>query len=120
MNKKEIKSLVIEKLKDCLDPEIPIDLWSLGLIYKIDINNEKSNWIINIIMSLTTPGCSMGEVMSQDIKTKIQSIDNVKKVTVDIVFDPPWEPSMMNSYAKEKLGFSNNDTEQEQKNINWE
>ena len=67
MDKNKIKKLVVEKLKECFDPEIPIDLWSLGLIYKIDINNKNSDYFVDIIMSLTTPGCSMGEIMAQDI-----------------------------------------------------
>ena len=119
-NKKEIKNLVIEKLKKCLDPEIPVDLWSLGLIYKINIDNKNSACEIDILMSLTTPGCTMGEVMAQDIKKKIKDITNVKKVNVKITFDPPWQPSMMNNYAKKKLGFTKVKSKPKQTNLNWE
>ena len=99
--KKINKETVIEILKQCYDPEIPIDLWNLGLIYKIDINENN----INITMSLTTPGCTMGQYMADDIKSKLKNVKNVDKVSVDVVFDPPWQPEMMTEEGKQKLGF---------------
>ena len=104
------KEQVIEVLKQCLDPEIPVDLWSLGLIYNIDIielENKKSD--VKITMTLTTPGCTMGSYMADDIKMKLSTIDDIHSSEVDVVFDPPWKPDMMNDYAKNKLGFSSND-----------
>ena len=98
---------VIEVLKQCFDPEIPIDLWNLGLIYKIDIlnkSNKKSN--VHILMTLTTPGCSMGQYMADDIKSKLENIDSINEATVEVTFDPPWEPEMMTEEARVKLGFS--------------
>ena len=80
----KLKEKIIDLLKQCYDPEIPIDLWSLGLIYNINITpvkNEISD--VNITMSLTTPGCSMGQHMAEDIKTKVSSIE---QVTLIIVF----------------------------------
>ena len=97
INKKE----VIEILKQCYDPEIPIDLWNLGLIYEIDIKEQD----INITMSLTTPGCTMGQYMADDIKSKLENLQNVNKVSVDVVFDPPWQPEMMTNEGRKKLGF---------------
>ena len=117
MNKIDENS-VIEVLKQCFDPEIPIDLWSLGLIYKIDIIPKANNkHDINILMTLTTPGCTMGQYMADDIKSKLEKIHNVDKALVEVTFDPPWEPEMMNDQARDKLGFSKqNDNNQK----SWE
>lgn len=95
------KESIIEILKQCYDPEIPIDLWNLGLIYEIDINNQN----VSITMSLTTPGCTMGNYMADDIKNKVSQLENVRNVTVDVVFDPPWQPEMMTDEGRKKLGF---------------
>ena len=97
---------VIDVLKQCHDPEIPVDLWSLGLIYDITIanaDNEKSD--VNITMTLTTPGCTMGEYMAEDIKAKLIKNEKINSVDVSVTFDPPWSPSLMNDEAREKLGF---------------
>ena len=96
------KDEIIEILKQCYDPEIPIDLWNLGLIYEIIIKENN----INITMSLTTPGCTMGQYMSDDIKSKVESVDGINNATVEVTFDPPWEPEMMTDEARIKLGFS--------------
>ena len=95
------KEDVIEILKQCYDPEIPIDLWNLGLIYEITIKDHN----INITMSLTTPGCTMGQHMADDIKSKLENLKNVNEVCVDVVFDPPWQPEMMTNEGRKKLGF---------------
>tara|TARA_B100000676_G_C17938229_1_gene764844 strand:+ start:399 stop:755 length:357 start_codon:yes stop_codon:yes gene_type:complete len=100
------KNKIIDILKQCYDPEIPVDLWSLGLIYDIKISeseNNKSN--VKILMTLTTPGCSMGSYMAEDIKTKASGLDEVNEVQVDVTFEPPWKPEMMHDSAREKLGF---------------
>ena len=92
---------IIEILQKCYDPEIPIDLWNLGLIYNIEIidtGNEDKN--IEITMSLTTPGCTMGQHMANDIKNKIKTLKNVSNVKVDVTFDPPWTPEMMTNFAR--------------------
>ena len=101
---------IIDVLKQCFDPEIPIDLWNLGLIYKIDIlpqPNDTNN--IYILMTLTTPGCTMGQYMSDDIKSKIENIEGINEATVEVTFDPPWEPEMMTNEARVRLGFSKNE-----------
>ena len=102
----ELKEKIIDLLNQCYDPESPVDLWSRGLIYDISIKdnqNNKSN--VDIIMSLTTPGCSMGQHMSDDIKSKVTSLDNIDNVAVSVTFDPPWQPEMMSDEARNKLGF---------------
>lgn len=97
---------VIDVLKQCFDPEIPVDLWSLGLIYTINISkNLSGNSDVNIIMTLTTPGCSMGNVMAMDIKSKLEMNDLVDTADVEVTFDPPWTPEMMSDEARVKLGF---------------
>ncbi len=97
---------VIDVLKQCFDPEIPVDLWSLGLIYSINISkNSSGNSDVNIIMTLTTPGCSMGNVMAMDIKSKLEMNDSVDMADVEVTFDPPWAAEMMSDEARVKLGF---------------
>ena len=101
-----LKKNIIEVLKSCYDPEIPLDLWSLGLIYDISIaENEDFGNEVLITMSLTTPGCSMGQHMAEDIKSKVSTISGISKVKVSITFDPPWNPEMMTNEARKKLGF---------------
>ena len=114
---------IVDVLKQCFDPEIPIDLWSLGLIYEINskaLDNGKNE--VGIIMTLTTPGCMMGEHMSNDIKQKLESLDEIESANVEITFDPPWEPSMMNDDARKKLGFDKKITPNKSENIqtDWE
>ena len=96
------KTDVIDVLQTCFDPEIPIDLWNLGLIYNIEIEKEDN---INILMTLTTPGCTMAGVIADDIKNKLLALDEINNVNVETTFDPIWEPNMMTDYAKEKLGL---------------
>ncbi|MEC7759618.1 MAG: metal-sulfur cluster assembly factor, partial [Candidatus Neomarinimicrobiota bacterium] len=91
------KDQVIEILKQCYDPELPVDLWNLGLIYDIQIQKAYDEKIsdVNILMSLTTPGCTMGQQMSQDIKNKLETLDEVNQAFVEVTFDPPWNPEMI-------------------------
>ena len=119
------KESVVDVLKQCFDPELPVDLWNLGLIYDIQIqesyNEQQSD--INIIMSLTTPGCTMGEQIAQDIKNKLESNNKVNQVFVEVTFDPPWQPDMMSTEAREKLGVGLNnaqETKEAKINMEWE
>ena len=110
------KDEVISVLKECYDPEIPIDLWNLGLIYDIKIKNND----IDIIMSLTTPGCTMGQHMADDIKSKLEKNENIENINVQVVFDPPWEPEMMTDEGRKKLGFSPSENKQKKEEKDWE
>ncbi len=105
---------VIEVLKQCYDPEIPVDLWNLGLIYDIQIQDaydgNKSD--VNITMSLTTPGCGMGQYMADDIKSKLEAKDEVNQAFVQVTFDPPWNPSMITEEARTKLGLGVSEPEE--------
>jgi len=107
------KDDIINLIKTCYDPEIPIDLWNLGLIYKIKINQKQKN--VTILMTLTTPGCGMATYIADDVKQKILTIDEIVEVIVDITFDPAWSPKMMTDEGKTKLGFKPKNTEK-----NWE
>ena len=100
------ESQVIEILKQCFDPELPIDLWNLGLIYNIQIQEsyDELHSDVNIVMSLTTPGCTMGQQMSLDIKNKLEALDEVNQAFVEVTFEPAWNPEMMSAEAREKLG----------------
>jgi len=100
-----IKNNIIDILKQCNDPELPIDLWNLGLIYDLKINEQDKKFAVDIIMSLTTPGCTMGQYMIEDIKNKMASIKSISSVNVELTFDPPWNPQMMTEEGKIKLGL---------------
>ena len=117
------ESQVIEVLKQCYDPELPVDLWNLGLIYNIQIQKsyDETTSDVNIVMSLTTPGCTMGQQMAQDIKNKLESLDEVNQAFVEVTFDPPWNPEMISDEAREKLGVGvSSPQERQEPNINME
>lgn len=102
----DIESVIWEQLKTCYDPEIPINIVDLGLIYRCDIrtlpNGERS---VSVDMTLTAPGCGMGEILVQDAREKIAIVPTVAEVTVDLVFDPPWNQSMMSDEARLQTGL---------------
>jgi len=102
---KNIKEKVVDILKKCNDPELPIDLWNLGLIYDLNINENGNNFDVSILMSLTTPGCTMGQYMMDDMKMKLATIKNIGDVEIELTFDPPWNPEMMTEEGKVKLGL---------------
>ena len=100
------EQLVWEQLKTCYDPEIPVNIVDLGLIY--DLSKEGSDqkgYIINIKMTLTAPGCGMGPSIAQDVENKVMVLPKVNNVLVEIVWDPVWDRSMMTEDAKLKLGM---------------
>jgi len=88
-------------LKECYDPEIGISLVDLGLIYDVEVKGDK----VHIKMTLTTPGCPMHMMMTEDVKEKVGKIKGVKEVNVELVWDPPWTPDRMSKEAKKMLGF---------------
>ena len=104
---------VIEILKQCYDPELPVDLWNLGLIYNIQIQEayDETKSDINIVMSLTTPGCTMGDQIAQDIRNKLEALTEVNQAFIEVTFDPPWNPEMITEEAKKKLGLGINKPE---------
>ena len=92
----------VRMLKTVFDPEIPVDVYSLGLIYKIDISDEGN---VAIDMTLTAPNCPMADFLFEDIRQKVESIEGVKSVNVQLVFEPEWDQSMMSEEAKLELGM---------------
>ena len=89
-------------LKTVFDPEIPVDVYSLGLIYKIDIDDGAN---VSIDMTLTAPNCPMADFLFEDIRQKVESIEGVKSVNVQLVYEPEWDQSMMTEEAKLELGM---------------
>ncbi len=98
---------VLEKLKQCMDPEIPVDIWNLGLIYDIQINDSKTGdkQDIAIIMTLTVPGCPMVKHIKEDVQSKLSSLDGINDISIDITFDPKWNSNMMSDEARNKLNI---------------
>jgi len=102
----DIEAVVWAQLKTCYDPEIPVNIVDLGLIYRCDIkplgNGERS---VSIDMTLTAPGCGMGEILVQDAQDKVAVIPTISDVVVELVFDPPWNQSMMSDEARLQTGM---------------
>ena len=97
---------VWEALRNCYDPEIPVNVVELGLIYDCSIKNDTEfGNHIQIIMTLTAAGCGMGPVIAADVKAKLEHVPNVSKVSVEITFDPPWSNEMLTDEAKLELGM---------------
>lgn len=100
------EKLVWDQLKTVYDPEIPVNIADLGLIYACDITStEGGSHRIDIKMSMTAPGCGMGNVLKADVESKLSGLPTVKEVTVEIVYDPPWGPARMSEAARLQLGF---------------
>src|SRR3989338_5702751 len=100
-----IEDQVWLQLHGVYDPEIPVNIVDLGLVYDCNITPDKKQYHVKIVMTLTAPGCGMGPVIALDAKQKILAIPSVKTVDVDIVFDPPWDQSKMSDTAKLELGM---------------
>jgi len=103
---KDIEEVIWQQLKTCFDPEIPINVVDLGLIYRCDVtampNGQRT---VSIDMTLTAPGCGMGEILVQDAQEKVAVIPTVEDVHVELVFDPPWNQSMMSDEARLQTGL---------------
>jgi probable FeS assembly SUF system protein SufT len=99
------EKLVWDQLKTVFDPEIPVNVVDLGLIYSCQITPVEGGNKIEISMTMTAPGCGMGDVLKNDIERKLSQLPEVKEVHVNIVFDPPWHPGLMTDAAKLQLGL---------------
>ncbi len=93
---------VVEVLRTVYDPEIPVNIFELGLIYKVDIDDEKH---VRIEMTLTSPGCPVAGILPDEVRTKVEGVEGVSGATVDVVWDPPWNPGMMTEEAQLELGI---------------
>ncbi len=100
--KKVVEKKIINMLKTIQDPEIPVDIFELGLIYEIKIHDD---FVVDIEMTLTSPNCPVAESMPSEVKEKTEYVHGVKSVNVNIVFDPPWSHDFMSEEAKLELGF---------------
>ena len=99
------ESLIWEQLRTCYDPEIPIDIVELGLIYNCSVTPVEAGNQVDITMTLTAPGCGMGEFLAADVRSKISSLPNVTQVNVELTFDPPWNQTMMSEAARLQTGL---------------
>ncbi len=102
ISKTELKERIIEVLKTCYDPEIPVDIYELGLIYGIHIDDDH---VAHIQMTLTAPNCPVAESLPKEVENKVRAVVGIKDVEVELVWDPPWSPDMMSEEAKLELGF---------------
>lgn len=99
---KMIEEKIVQMLRTVYDPEIPVNVYDLGLIYNIDVDDEKN---VSIEMTLTAPNCPAADFIIEDIRIKIDSIEEVKSVDIKLVFEPEWDKDMMSEEAKLELGF---------------
>ena len=100
--KEEIEKDVVETLKTVYDPEIPVDIYQLGLIYNIDVRDDRS---VEVRLTLTSPMCPVAGTLPPEVEVKVAQVEGVTKAIVDLVWDPPWNPSMMSEAAKLELGM---------------
>jgi FeS assembly SUF system protein len=100
--KAELQNKIIEILKTIYDPEIPVDIYELGLVYMIDVNDEN---FATITMTLTSPSCPVAETLPPEVEQKVASVPGVNGAKVEITWDPPWDKSMMSQEAMLELGF---------------
>ena len=107
MKKKEndiltVEEKIVKMLRTVYDPEIPVNVYDLGLIYSIEVDDEKN---VHIEMTLTAPNCPAADFIIEDVRMKVESIDDVKSVDIQLVFEPEWDKDMMSEEAKLELGF---------------
>jgi len=102
MTKRELEDKIVDKLKTIYDPEIPVDIYELGLIYEIKIADD---FEVDLLMTLTSPNCPVAESLPQEVEDKVKTVEGVKDSRVTITFEPTWEQDMMSEEAKLELGF---------------
>ena len=102
MNSEELGEKIVRVLKTIYDPEIPVDIYELGLIYDVFVNEDND---VKVIMTLTTPNCPVAEFMPLEVEEKVKSINEVNNAKVELTFEPPWTRDLMSEEAKLELGF---------------
>lgn len=101
-----VEKLVWQQLRTCFDPEIPINVVELGLVYACDIErNDGGRRKVNIKMTLTAPGCGMGDILVEDVRNKVECVPTVAEADVELIFDPPWNKNMMSEAARLETGM---------------
>jgi FeS assembly SUF system protein len=98
----QLESEIVKVLKNIYDPELPVNIYDLGLIYEINVDDDNN---VYILMTLTTPNCPIIDQLLEEIEQKVKAIDGVKSFTLKLTFDPPWDQSMLSEEAKLELGF---------------
>lgn len=98
----QVQEEAIQQIQTCYDPEIPVNIYELGLIYEVRVSPDLN---VEVIMTLTSPFCPAAQTLPEEVKSKIQEIEGVKEVKVEVVFDPPWTQDLMSEAAKLQLGF---------------
>lgn len=98
----ELENKIVNVLKTIYDPEIPVDIYELGLIYEVRIDED---YFVEIDMTLTSPNCPVAETLPKEVEDKVAAIEEIQAAKVNIVFDPPWDKDMMSEEAKLELGF---------------
>lgn len=101
--KLQIQERIVDVLKTVYDPEIPVDIWNLGMIYKIEVSDDGT---VDLDMTFTAPNCPAADFIVEDVRTKLESVEGVKAANINLVFDPVWDQSMMSEEAKVELGFA--------------
>ena len=97
-----IEERIVDVIKTVYDPEIPVNIYDLGMIYKIDVKND---YTVDVDMTFTAPSCPAADFILDDVRTKIESLDKVKACSINLVFEPAWDQSMMSEEARVELGF---------------
>ena len=98
----QLETRIVDVLKTVYDPEIPVDIYELGMIYKIDVRDDHT---VDIDMTFTAPNCPAADFILEDVRTKVESVEGVHGATVNLVFEPAWDQSMMSEEARVELGF---------------
>jgi len=98
----ELAQRVVDEIKTCFDPEIPVDIWELGLIYEITLSEESE---LQVKMTLTSPNCPAAESLPAEVETKLKQLPDIKSVKLELTFEPPWDKNMMSEVAQLELGF---------------
>lgn len=101
--KLQIQERIVDVLKTVYDPEIPVDIWNLGMIYKIEVNDDGT---VDLDMTFTAPNCPAADFIVEDVRTKLESVEGVTAANINLVFEPVWDQSMMSEEAKVELGFA--------------
>ena len=105
-NDEDVERVVWQQLRTCFDPEIPVNIVDLGLVYDVSLDRREENRrTVYVKMTLTAPGCGMGDILVDDVRDKLEMIPTVDEAEVDLVFDPPWNHSMMSDAAKLETGM---------------
>ncbi len=98
----QLEERIVDVLKTVYDPEIPVNIYDLGMIYKIDVQDDGS---VDMDMTFTAPNCPAADFILEDVRTKVESVDGIKGANVNLVFEPAWDQSMMSEEARVELGF---------------